>query len=107
MTDTSGFEAGHLCTAFFAELFILAGVCSPYSAVRDIFFAKALAFLLYICYNIIRPCVGRSHTSRGGSGALYLKSAIAGVHSPPEGCSCVVCTVAYCVEKLVLRNTRL
>ena len=52
-------------------------------------------------------CVGWSHTSRGGSGALYLKSAIAGVHSFPEGYSCVVCAVIVCVEEWVLRNARL
>ena len=52
-------------------------------------------------------CVRWSHTSRGSSGALYLKSAIAGVNSFPEGCSCVVCAVFVCVEEWVLRNPRL
>ena len=53
------------------------------------------------------PWVGWSHTSRGSSGALYLKSAIAGINSPPEGYLCVVCIVTFCVEEWVLRNVRL
>ena len=52
------------------------------------------------------PWVGWSHTSRGSSGALYLKSAIAGINSSPEACFCVDCTVIICVEEWVLRNSR-
>ena len=38
---------------------------------------------------------------------FYLKSAIAGINSRPEGYLCVVCTVFFCVEEWVLRNVRL
>ena len=46
-------------------------------------FRKALEKLKKICYNISvqRQAVKRGHTSRGSSGALNLKSAIAGVDS--------------------------
>ena len=54
-------------------------------------------FLFGIIFNV--PCVGWSHTCRGGSGALYLKSAIAGVNSFPEGYSCVDCTAILDVLK--------
>ena len=38
---------------------------------------------------------------------MYLKSAIAGVDSYFEGCSCVVCAAADCDEEWVLRDRRL
>ena len=40
----------------------------------------------------------------GGSGALYLKSAIAGVDSASEDCRLAVCTACLRVEGWVLRD---
>ena len=60
-----------------------------------------------MCHLNDLHCVVWSHTSRGSSGALYLKSAIAGINSRPEGYPCVVCIVISCVEEWVLRNVRL
>lgn len=51
--------------------------------------------------------VRRSHTRRGSSGALNLKSAIAGLKSWDKAFLCVVCAVILCVEEWVLRNLRL
>ena len=66
-----------------------------------------LACLSVILMSAAKTCCNEDHTSRGSSGALYLKSAIAGVDSYFEGSIRVVCAAADCVEEWVLRDRRL